>query len=219
MKQRATIEGMFDRIAHKYDYLNDLLSAKVHWVWKSKLVKAIKVRNPRSILDGATGTGDIAQLCSKFCDDITGIDISRNMLEIAKKKHPEIKFQRQDLCSMDFKDNHFDVSTISFGIRNVEDISMALSEISRVTSHSVFILEFGTPLNSIWRKVYFGTMKLIVPLIGYIFGDKKAYQYLMDSSEAFPSDDSFLDICAPYFQHRSYTPLFGGVAYIYELKV
>ncbi len=218
MPSKSKIQPMFNRIADKYDLLNNLLSVGTHWLWKRRLIRLIKSEEPYSLLDGATGTGDIAILAQSFCPQILAIDFSEEMLNFARRKKSRVKFEYGDLTNLILPEKSYDVSSVSFGVRNVESLEICLSELSRVTKKKVYILEFGTPRNFLFRSIYFGVMKYIIPFIGKIFKQKEAYNYLITSSISFPSDESFLEIAKPYFKESQYYSLMGGIAYIYELK-
>ena len=157
--QRAPQKNASFIISHLYDLLNNVLSLGIHWQWKKRLVKRAKALSPETALDGATGTGDLATLLNNNQIKTTGIDISSGMLEVAKKKFPQIHFKLDDLTDLSFKENTFDISTVAFGVRNVENLPKALSELGRVTKKGVFILEFGIPPNPVFRKLYFLFMK------------------------------------------------------------
>ncbi|MCO4755352.1 MAG: ubiquinone/menaquinone biosynthesis methyltransferase [Bacteriovoracaceae bacterium] len=209
---------MFDDISDKYDLLNDVLSLGIHRLWKKKLANKILSRNPDSFLDCATGTGDVAKLIHDKSVKTQGIDFSPNMIEMAKKRNPQIAFQVDDLMGLSFEDKSFDASNVSFGIRNVEEVSKALSEMARVSNKSVFVMEFGQPENKFFKSIYFMIMKHFIPAIGKIFNREKEYEYLIESSSTFPSGKKFLEIMKSSTNFKTFkaTPLFGGVVYIYE---
>lgn len=218
MPSKTFITNLFDSIASKYDLLNNILSLGTHHLWKTKLVNSIKRQKPQSVLDGATGTGDIALAISEFCPDVTGIDISPNMLRFARHKSRDIKFESGDLTSLKYAENTFDISCVSFGVRNVENLDQCLKELLRVTKNKVYILEFGSPENPIFKSIYFAIMKYFIPTIGKLFSRKEAYTYLIDSSSRFPSGRKFLKhIPVPAGQKR-YRPIFGGIVYLYEIS-
>ncbi len=224
MPKAQFIKTMFDDIAPKYDLLNDVLSLGTHRVWKKQLVKLTLQNSPLKILDCATGTGDIAFMLEKhLVPDIIGIDFSPVMIEEAKKRRAaldsQVKFQVADISQLPFQTDQFDACTISFGIRNVEDLDKSLQELSRV-SKSLFILEFGKPKNKFFAQTYFSLLRTYFPWLSRISGRKDAYDYLIASSEAFPSGDEFLEKLKTNtnYQQMSYTPLFGGIAYIYQAK-
>lgn len=224
MPKAQFIKTMFDDIAPKYDLLNDVLSLGTHRLWKKKLVKLTLKDRPQKILDCATGTGDIAFMAEGASSaNVIGIDFSPVMIEEARKRaHQEnsrSQFQVADISALPFADNQFDACTVSFGIRNVEDLDKSLRELSRV-SLSLFILEFGKPKNQLYARTYFSLLRTYFPWLSRISGRKDAYDYLIASSEAFPSGEEFLKKLKENtnYQHLEYTPLFGGIAYIYQAK-
>jgi demethylmenaquinone methyltransferase / 2-methoxy-6-polyprenyl-1,4-benzoquinol methylase len=221
MAKADFVRVMFNDIAHKYDLLNDILSVGTHRLWKRKFIQVALKQKPQTALDCATGTGDIAFKLKESCSgQVVGIDFSPGMinfaLERAKVNPLPVEFRVADIQRLPFTDKAFDVTTISFGIRNVENLDLGLSELGRV-SNGVYILEFGQPKNSLYRKLYFGMLRLYVPLFGLISKRKDAYEYLIASSEAFPSAGKFVDIMKKNmsFKNYGYIPVFGGIAYIY----
>lgn len=221
MAKADFVRVMFNDISSKYDLLNDILSAGTHRIWKKQFVKFALKQNPRTALDCATGTGDIAFKLKEFCtDNVIGIDFSEEMIKNAKiraKLNPlAVEFKVADIQKLPFLDKSFDISTISFGIRNVENLEIGLKELGRV-SRGVYILEFGQPKNTFLKKLYFAMLRLYVPIFGLITKRKDAYEYLIASSEAFPSADTFVEIMkkATSFKNYGFIPVFGGIAYIY----
>ena len=223
MPNPQKIQSMFNDISSGYDLLNDVLSLGIHRIWKKKLVRKILATKPQSFLDGATGTGDIVEMISKHNPSLQamGIDFSKNMVINAKKRNPNLSFQEDDLMSLSFADKSYDASNVSFGIRNVSDHKLALKELARVTSKNIFIMEFGQPENTFFRKAYFFVMKTFVPLIGKLFGKKEAYKYLIESSSTFPSGKVFTEHMkeATGAKVVTYTPLMGGTVYIYHAQL
>jgi demethylmenaquinone methyltransferase/2-methoxy-6-polyprenyl-1,4-benzoquinol methylase len=218
------IKSMFDDISPRYDLLNDLLSVGTHRLWKNKLVELAASSKPKSVLDCATGTGDIAfVLESHNIEKIIGCDFSPVMIENANlrkvKNSSQVNFQVADVSQLPFSDHEFDVATISFGIRNVENLELSLKELSRV-SRQLFILEFGTPQNSLWKNIYFSSLKLYFPVLSILTKRSDAYDYLIKSSEEFPSGEVFCSIIKANttFNDVKCIPLFGGIAYIYQAK-
>jgi demethylmenaquinone methyltransferase / 2-methoxy-6-polyprenyl-1,4-benzoquinol methylase len=222
MNKSVFVKHMFDDIATRYDLLNDILSFGTHRLWKSKVVTEVMKNKPGSVLDCATGTGDLAFMFEqKGCADVTAIDFSEEMIDCAKKRavkeNSKVTFFAADITKLPFKDKFFAATTVSFGVRNVEDLALGLKELSRV-SGSLYILEFGQPENKIAAKAYFNLLKLYVPLFGLISGRKDAYEYLIASSEQFPSRQNFIKIMKENSDHYhfSFKPIFGGIAYLYE---
>jgi demethylmenaquinone methyltransferase/2-methoxy-6-polyprenyl-1,4-benzoquinol methylase len=221
MPQKEKIESMFDKIAPRYDLLNNILSVGTHWLWKRKLVKEIKKTNPQSILDIATGTGDIIGQFNNTAIELMGTDISVEMLREAKIKFPDISFLVDDITESGLLDKRYDVSCISYGIRNVSSIEKALDEMQRVTNKNILILEFGQPENFFLKGIYFGLMKYLIPFIGSLFGSKDSYQYLIESSMNFPSGQKFKQLCKEQLKCKSVEviPIFGGITYLYNIKL
>jgi demethylmenaquinone methyltransferase/2-methoxy-6-polyprenyl-1,4-benzoquinol methylase len=223
MSKAEFVRVMFNDISHKYDLLNDILSAGTHRFWKKNFVKLIAKSNPKKVLDCATGTGDIAFMLKEFTPSVTGIDFSEKMIELAnvrkEKNHSSVQFQVADIEKLPFQDKEFDAASISFGIRNVENLGKGLSELSRVAK-SLYILEFGQPQNKIFSWLYFNLLKLYVPVFGIISKRTDAYEYLITSSQNFPSAQTFVDIMKKNttFKTFGYRPVFGGIAYIYFAK-
>jgi len=223
MSKAEFVRVMFNDISHKYDLLNDVLSAGTHRWWKKTFVKLISKTKPQKVLDCATGTGDIAFMLSEKIPSVTGIDFSEKMIQEAnaraKKNASAVKFQVADIEKLPFADQEFDAASISFGIRNVEHLDVGLKELGRV-SKSLFILEFGQPKNKVFSWSYFQILKLYVPIFGIISKRSDAYEYLITSSQKFPSAENFVEIMKKNtsFKHYGYIPVFGGIAYIYFAK-
>lgn len=194
------VEKMFSGIADKYDFLNHILSFGIDYYWRNRLAKKVKKLNPGTLLDLATGSGDVAfKLSDTLKKDciITAADFCHPMLDQAKLKqtksnqYSNISFEYADAMNLGFDDNTFDTVTIAFGVRNFENRSKGLSEILRVLKPqgSLFILEFSQPI-AWFKPFYFLYLKYILPSIaGIISKDKNAYQYLAGTIESFPSKE------------------------------
>jgi demethylmenaquinone methyltransferase/2-methoxy-6-polyprenyl-1,4-benzoquinol methylase len=222
MSKSIFIKKMFNDISPWYDTLNDVLSLSTHRWWKRAFVQKVISRPHQRILDCATGTGDIAFLMEKNTEaSIIAIDFSEKMIQYAqgraKKNKSNVLFSVEDISHLTFADKSFDAVTVSFGIRNVEEVEKGLKELSRV-SRNIYILEFGQPKNWLISKIYFTSLKLYFPLFSLFSGRSDAYEYLIHSSQTFPSGDDFIDLLKKNttFQHFKYTPLFFGVVYIYQ---
>lgn len=224
MPKAEFIKTMFDDISGRYDLLNDILSMGTHRLWKKKLAQLAIRNRTDNVLDCATGTGDIAFLVEQLgAKKINAIDFSPQMIELARVRAKEsgsnVSFEVADLTNLPFASDGFDAATVSFGIRNVENLPKALSELSRV-SRSLYILEFGKPENRMFATVYFGLLKLYFPIFSMISGRGDAYDYLISSSEKFPSGKDFLNILKEHTEYKqlSFSSLFGGIAYIYKAQ-
>jgi len=222
------IKNMFSDISEKYDILNDVLSFGIHRRWRKKVVKLSGVSNKEnaSVLDLATGTGDLAIVFKRKIgnsDKVTGIDFSEEMLRIAqakaKKRNLDIDFQKGDATALQFKDNSFDISSIAFGIRNVDSVTACLNEMARVVKPGgkVIILEFGQP-QGLFSHIYKFYSKYIIPVLGKIISKNfNAYHYLQDSSAKFPCREEFIEIMQSTgkFSLIDYKQLSFGIAFIY----
>ncbi len=225
--KRAVVESMFDSIAWRYDFLNHFLSFGIDQLWRRRAIKIISksFKNP-AILDVATGTGDLAIAAMKLNPaKITGIDISKKMLEIGKEKvvkkgfAGKIELREGDSERIPFGDSFFDVSMVAFGVRNFSDPLKGLSEMRRVIRNEgmIMVLEFSKPSGFPFRPVYNFYFKNILPFFGKIFSkDKEAYSYLPESVMKFPDNDEFLRLLSMAgFSETRQIKLTGGVASIY----
>ena len=200
------IAATFDNISKKYDLLNHWLSFGQDILWRKKVTQYIPVRANLKLLDMATGTADQLIALVKKCKNIDlaiGIDIARNMLDIAKNKivklniNDKVTLINENINHLSFKNNSIDIITISFGIRNSTDMQNTLSEIYRVLKPSgiLIILEFSIPRNRFIRKIYLFYFRYILPKIGsLVSGDSDAYYYLNQSVEKFPYGINFVTI-------------------------
>ncbi len=220
------VKKMFSGISGKYDLLNDILSFGIHHRWRKKTVKQAVVSQNANILDTACGTGDLAFEFYKALKgncNIIATDFCEDMLDIAKKKanfnEYKIKFELADVMNLHFKDKTFDITSISFGIRNVDDTKIGISELARVTKSGgrVVILEFGQA-DGLFGKIYNFYSKYYMPFAGkLIAGDDYAYSYLPKTAKLFPCKDEFVNIMKSTgkFSDIHYIKLSGGIAYIY----
>lgn len=218
------IRNMFADIANKYDLLNDVLSLGMHRLWKHKLIRLSEPKPDSKVLDIATGTGDIAFLYAKKSNNVIGVDFTPEMIDLAKKrnKNNNPQFYVGDALNLQFEENSFDIVSISFGIRNVDDIRQALREMHRVMNRKgrIVVLEFGQALPP-FSYIYNFYSQYILPVIGNIIsGSHFAYTYLPESSAKFPSGDNFISIIKELkiFNNATYYRLFFGVAYIYVIN-
>ncbi|MDP1623698.1 MAG: bifunctional demethylmenaquinone methyltransferase/2-methoxy-6-polyprenyl-1,4-benzoquinol methylase UbiE [Bacteroidales bacterium] len=204
VSKKEIVRGMFNDISPKYDFLNHFLSLGIDRIWRKKLVVILKNRQPVNVLDVATGTGDLAIAISSLgVRKIVGIDISEKMLEIGRRKLIEknleqtITLQQADAEKIPYSDNSFDAVTVAFGVRNFEDLSQGIAEMSRVLRPGgvMIILEFSHPESFPVKQLYSFYSSYIIPVMGrLISGNNKAYTYLPESVTAFPSGRPFLEI-------------------------
>jgi demethylmenaquinone methyltransferase/2-methoxy-6-polyprenyl-1,4-benzoquinol methylase len=227
--KKKQIEKMFDSISLEYDKLNRLISAGNDVKWRKKIHKIAKKLNPKNILDVATGTADIAIELSKIKDSkIIGLDISEKMLNVGRTKilnknlSKKISLISGDAEKLKFNDNHFDLVTIGFGVRNFQNLEKGLKESYRVLTNegTLIILETSVPENKFIKFFYLMFSRTIIPLIGSIFSkDNKAYSYLQKSAEKFPSGKNFVGVlqnCG--FNNIQILPQMMGASSIYIAK-
>ncbi|MFN7903827.1 MAG: bifunctional demethylmenaquinone methyltransferase/2-methoxy-6-polyprenyl-1,4-benzoquinol methylase UbiE [Pseudobdellovibrionaceae bacterium] len=227
MPESQQIKNMFTQVASGYDRANDILSLGIHHLWRKEVVRMSGVKAGSSILDCATGTGDLAIEFKKAVGPsgkVIGTDFCEAMIQPAPakalKSNLDIQFQIEDVMNLSFAKSLFDVCSISFGIRNVEDPKKALTEMARVTKPGgkVIVLEFGEMKAPVIGPLYqFYSEKILPKLGGLITGQTTAYEYLQKSSAQFPSREKFLALMesTQCFRDCSYRTLSLGIAYIY----
>jgi demethylmenaquinone methyltransferase/2-methoxy-6-polyprenyl-1,4-benzoquinol methylase len=205
ISKKEQVELMFDKIAHRYDFLNHFLSLGIDRGWRKKAIKLLASYEPKTVSDIATGTADLAIEAERQLtpERITGVDLSEEMLAIGKKKIEEkglsskIELHKGDSEQLSFSDNTFDAATVAFGVRNFEDLPKGLSEIARIlkTGAPLVILEFSTPEKGLFKVLYDFYFDAILPTIGRLFSkENRAYSYLPESVRAFPDRQRFLEI-------------------------
>ena len=225
--QAEKIRSMFGEIAHGYDLANTLMSGGVHHLWRKSIVRFSGAREGQRVLDCATGTGDLAIEFKKAVGStgaVVGTDFCKEMLAPAPakaaKKGLDIHFEQADVTKLPYEDASFDIASISFGIRNVQDPLKGLSELARVVrpGGKVMVLEFGQPSIPGVRGAYDFYSKNLLPKIGgLVTGKPQAYQYLQDSSAHFPCKKDFLALMEKTgrFAKTEYRSLTLGIAYMY----
>ncbi len=226
LPKKEQVSLMFDRIAFRYDLMNRLLSFGIDTIWRKRMLKVLYKRQPKRILDVATGTADVAiQLAALKPDKITGIDISAEMLHVGQLKLKEkkldtlISLQQADAENLPFTDNKFDAITVAFGVRNFEDLEKGLKELHRVLRKDgmLVVLEFSKPRITPFRQMFHFYFTYICPLLGeWITHDKMAYTYLHRSVAVFPDGKDFTDLLQKNgFESAQCTPLTFGISSIY----
>ncbi|OBQ54677.1 ubiquinone biosynthesis methyltransferase UbiE [Tamlana sp. s12] len=225
--KKEQVTKMFDNISSDYDGLNRVISFGIDIKWRKKVVNIIKNSNPESILDIATGTGDLAiNLAETDATKIVGLDISSGMLEIGKEKvkkkglDSKIEMVLGDSENLPFKNDTFDAITVAFGVRNFETLENGLKEIYRVLkpNGTFVILETSVPTKTPFKQGYSLYTKNILPLIGKIFSkDRSAYRYLSESASVFPYGEALNNILRKIgFINVEDFPQTLGVATIYK---
>jgi len=215
---------MFATISTRYDRANTVLSGGVHHLWRRKAVRRSGAKPGDRVLDCATGTGDLAIAFSKAVSPggtVVGTDFVPEMLTLARTKAPGIEFEVADVTHLPYGDASFDISSISFGIRNVNDPRRGVAELARVVRPGgrVIVLEFGQPRSRLFGALYdFYRRHLLPRLGGMVTGEQDAYEYLERSAGRFPSGDEFVALMreAADFTSIDVIPLTFGIAYLYR---
>jgi len=189
-KDPDDVSRMFDRVAKRYDILNDLLSLGQTKRWRKKVSRIISPKRGERILDIAAGTGTSSAALAKSGAEVIAVDFSRGMIETGKRLHPNLTFVFGDALALPFADDEFDITTISFGLRNTNHTSKALSEALRVTKPGgrIYVVEFSHPRSKIFRTIYFKYLLRALPPIAKRFSSNPdAYIYLAESIMAWPN--------------------------------
>jgi demethylmenaquinone methyltransferase/2-methoxy-6-polyprenyl-1,4-benzoquinol methylase len=211
-QRAAKVNDLFAAIARRYDLLNDLQSFGLHRRWKRRVVELAAVKSGDRALDLCCGTGDIAFALARRGAEVTGLDFSKAMLEIARarsqksevrsrKQNPNSGFRSPTFCQGDaqqipFSDASFDIVTVGYGLRNLASWEAGLAEMRRVAKPGarLVVLDFGKPPNALCRSIYFTHLRCSVPLIGRLFcGNASAYAYILESLKHYPAQQGVAD--------------------------
>lgn len=217
---------MFDNISPRYDFLNHFLSLGIDYTWRTKVRKNVNSFGAKRILDVATGTADLAiELTNIQGSSIVGVDISQGMLDFGhiklKQKNltQRITLTQADSEKLPFADQEFDAVTVSFGVRNFENLLAGLAEMHRVLKPGgpMIVLEFSKPTNPIVSRLYWFYFKNILPVLGKMLSrSTNAYTYLPQSVAAFPEGEAFVEKAKFVgFSNVTYKPLTFGICTMY----
>lgn len=201
----AQVEEMFDNIAPAYDFMNRAMTLGIDRSWRRKVVKAATDTSPRSILDVATGTGDLAIQLARAAGgaSVTGIDLSEGMLAVGRRKVAEAGLDRRvtliqgDCLALPFPDGAFDTVTVAFGVRNFEHLDRGYAEMARVLrpGGKLIVLELSVPTSPLVRPFYRLYTRGIIPMLGrMVSSDSRAYTYLPESIAAMPQGEKMLSL-------------------------
>ncbi|CAM1367723.1 Demethylmenaquinone methyltransferase [Tenacibaculum sediminilitoris] len=224
--KKEQVAQMFNNISEDYDGLNRIISLGIDVSWRKKVVKLVGENNPQQILDIATGTGDLALMMSNLKPKkIVGLDISEGMLQVGRQKIAKANLANKidmivgDSENIPFADNTFDAITVSFGVRNFENLDKGLTEILRVLrpGGKFVVLETSNPTKFPFKQGYKLYTNFILPIIGKLFSkDKVAYSYLSETANSFPFGEAFNNILKKNgFKNAKNIPVTFGVASIY----
>ena len=199
--EAAQVRAMFDRIAGVYDLLNTAMTAGLHHRWRSRAADLAAVGPGDRVLDGATGTGDLAVELARRVQpggEVVGSDFSEEMLVHARRKAPELRFEWGNALDLPYPDGHFAAATVGFGARNFSDHDRGLQEMARVVRPGgrVVVLEITTPRRPPLSTFYRVWFDRIVPLIGRLTGESVAYSYLPNSVKRFPGPEGLAESMA-----------------------
>lgn len=211
---------MFDQVAPRYDLTNDLLSFGQVYLWRRAVVRALAPHAGMRILDLAAGTGTSAAALAAHGAEVVACDLSEGMIEVGRERHPELEFVLGDATNLPFEDDEFDAVTISFGLRNVEDLPAALREMRRVTrpGGQLLVCEFSTPTAAWFRGLYQWYLGQALPAVAGAFSsDQAAYVYLMESILDWPSQQELGGlIAAEGWRDVRYRNLSGGIVALHH---
>ena len=219
MQNPAKVRGIFSSIAERYDLANHLLSGGLDFLWRARAVRLVAAWKPRTVLDLATGSGDLALAMQKKIPQarIVGADFCLPMLEIAARKHLR-PLVVADGTNLPFADRSFDVVTVAFGLRNMESWPGALREMSRVLSPDghLLLLDFSMPRPPLSAPYRFYLHRVLPKIAGALTGNRGGYEYLGESIESFPSGQAMCRLIEDNnFRDARALPLAIGIVSIY----
>jgi len=219
------VAKVFKDVFDKYDLMNDLMSLGAHRLWKKRFIDYLNPQKNTYLIDVASGTGDIAKLYLNKVNNkgtVYCVDENKGMLDLNKKKiskYSDVKWFCNNAEKLPFRNNYFDYYTISFGIRNVDNINKALSEAYRVLKPGgrFLCLEFSKVKNEVFNKLY-KVYSQSIPKIGkFVVGKSEPYEYLIESIEKFYTQEEFsLKIKKQNFENVSYKNLNNGIVAIHS---
>ncbi|MBG6183864.1 demethylmenaquinone methyltransferase/2-methoxy-6-polyprenyl-1,4-benzoquinol methylase [Arthrobacter sp. CAN_A214] len=219
-KRPNEVAAMFDDVAPKYDIVNDVLSVGQAHRWRRIVVDAVDARPGQRVLDLAAGTGTSSEPYADAGIDVVACDFSLGMLTVGKRRRPDINFVAGDATNLPFADDSFDASTISFGLRNVNEPHKALAEMLRVTKPggTLVIAEFSQPTVALWRTLYTEYLMRALPAIATkVSSNPAAYVYLAESIRAWPNQDELAtEISGSGWAEVAYRNLNGGIVAVHR---
>ena len=219
-KQPEDVQRMFDGVARRYDLVNDVAALGQTRYWRRVVVDAVDAVPGQKVLDLAAGTGTSSEPYADAGIDVIACDFSEGMLNVGRRRRPDINFVQGDAMNLPFEDNTFDAATISFGLRNVQDPDLAMREMLRVTKPGgrLVIAEFSDPTFPPFRKVYKEYLMRAMPWVATkISSNSEAYVYLAESIEAWPAQDELAHrIEAAGWENVKYRNLTGGIVAVHR---
>lgn len=196
-QRAAQVNRLFASIAPRYDFINDLQSLGLHRRWKRRLAELAQIKTGERALDLCCGTGDISFALAQRGAEVAGLDFSKEMLAVAdaRSPHPQATFRNPhflqgDAQKIPFDNQSFDIVAVGYGLRNLSSWETGIREMVRVARPGarLLVLDFGKPENALWRALYFGYLRLCVPVFGLLFcGKASAYAYILESLKHYPA--------------------------------
>ena len=224
-QRKRAVRDMFNAIAHRYDLLNHLLSAGIDVYWRRRALSLVRHEAPRSLLDLATGTGDLAIAARRLgTDRIVAADVALEMVRLgvpkAVARGVPIHWLGGDAERLPFAAGSFDLVTAAFGVRNFGDIPSGLAEARRVLrpGGELVVLDFTEPTLFGFRHLYRFYFRRVLPIVGgLISGNRRAYSYLPRSVGNFPQGRAFLELLEEAgFEDNRHVPLTLGISAVYQ---
>ncbi len=221
-KDPSHVSSMFDEVAPRYDCTNDILSMGQARLWRRAVTRAIDPRPGMRILDLGAGTGTSSEPLADAGADVVPADFSAGMLAEGRRRRPDLPFTQADAMDLPFGDAEFDVTTISFALRNVADPAKALREMARVTKPGgrLVLCEFSTPTFTPFRTVYQRyLMKALPAIASKVSSNPDSYHYLAESIADWPDQQGVRDmVTAAGWGDVSWTNLSGGVVALHTAR-
>ncbi|HEY7287961.1 MAG TPA: ubiquinone/menaquinone biosynthesis methyltransferase [Vicinamibacterales bacterium] len=219
--KRRYVRTLFATIADRYDFITRALSYGQDRRWKARLVRMAAPAPGVSVLDLATGTGDIAAACAERGALVVGLDVTRRMIQLARDKHgARVRFLVGDMLALPFPSASFDIVTTGYGLRNVPDLTTAIGEIQRVLKPGgvILSLDFNRPSSRVVRTAYLMYLDLVGGVLGFILHrDPDTYRYIPASIRRYPGAEAVAQLMRTLgFSRTKYHPVLGGLMAIHH---
>lgn len=226
-EKKEQVREMFDSIAPAYDFMNRAMTFGIDRLWRRKAVDGLQKKQPESVLDIATGTGDLAMMLAKRFDKtmVTGVDLSEKMVEIGRRKVEQeglasrVSLLIGDCLELPFAESSFECVTCAYGVRNFQDLHTGFKEMLRVLrpGGTLMIIELSKPRNRFMKALYSLYSRIIIPAVGRLIShDVRAYSYLPESIAAVPARDAMTALMSKAgFCDTSFRSLTFGTCTIY----
>ena len=228
-KKAGLVAGVFHSVADRYDLMNDLMSGGIHRLWKRFTIEVSAARPGQRVLDIAGGTGDLAARFSEIVGEegeVVLADINDSMLQVGRDKmidtghHGNLEYVQADAEQLPFPDDHFDIVSIAFGLRNVTDKERALKSMLRVLKPGgrLLVLEFSKPENELLNRAYDTYSFRVLPVLGkMVAGDSESYQYLAESIRMHPDQETLRDMMTEAgFSRSEFFNMTGGIVALHR---